>query len=53
METKQQTDIKDVFNLLESPETHVTDDIKKYINESLSSGKHFSYNRTTERGEQL
>ena len=52
MEAKQQTDIKDVFNLLESPETHVTDDIKKYINESLSSGKHFSY-RTADREGQL
>lgn len=36
---QQQTELKDVFNLLESQETHVIEDIKKLIQENLSSNR--------------
>ena len=42
MEAKQQTDLKDVFNMLESQETHVIEDIKRHIQENLSLSKKFS-----------
>ena len=43
MEGRQQ-ELKDVFNLLESQESHVTEDIKKLIKDNLDNCKSFCFN---------